>query len=141
MPLLPWSNELSVGITSIDEQHKQLISLINELNKALQDGKANQVLNGIFDELLSYTVKHFGYEEKLFAQYNYENTETHKEEHKKLISQVKKLKSKMMEGDFMISIEVLAFLKDWLINHIMKTDKAYDSYTGVWGQGCAVRGC
>ena len=125
MPLLEWSDELSIGINSIDEQHKKLVNMINALNDALAEGKANELLAKIFDGLAVYTVKHFGYEEELFAQHGYVEAEAHKNEHEALINQVKALQDKMNEGDFMISVEVMAFLKDWLTNHIMKTDKAY----------------
>ena len=125
MPLVEWNDELSVGISSIDEQHKKLVNMINALNDALVEGKANDLLATIFDGLTVYTVKHFGYEEELFAQHGYVEAESHKNEHEALINQVKTLQNKMNEGDFMISVEVMAFLKDWLTNHIMKTDKAY----------------
>ncbi|MCU7939344.1 MAG: bacteriohemerythrin [gamma proteobacterium symbiont of Bathyaustriella thionipta] len=128
MPLIQWNNELSVGINSIDEQHKKLVNLINELNDALQSGKANQVLAGIFDGLAVYTINHFGYEEELFAQYGYPESQAHKNEHRVLIQQVNDLQEKMNQGDFMISVEVMVFLKNWLINHILKTDKAYAQF-------------
>ena len=125
MPLLQWNDELSIGINSIDEQHKKLVNIINALNDALAEGKADDVLAEIFDELADYTVKHFGYEEQMFDQYGYVEAEAHKTEHKALINQVKKLQEKVNAGDFMISVEVMIFLKEWLINHILKTDKAY----------------
>lgn len=125
MPLLQWNDELSIGIHSVDEQHKQLVNMINNLNDALAEGKGNDVLNNIFSELTDYTVKHFGYEEEMFAQYGYIEADNHKHEHEALITQVKRLQEKMNAGDFMISLEVMMFLKEWLINHILKTDKAY----------------
>lgn len=128
MPLIQWSDELSVGINSIDKQHKELIKMINELNDALQAGQANQKLAAIFEGLAVYTVTHFGYEEELFAQYGYSESAEHKNEHRALTQQVKDLQQKMEEGDFIISVEVMVFLKDWLINHILKTDKAYAKF-------------
>jgi len=125
MPLLQWNDELSIGINSIDEQHKILVNMINTLNDALAEGKANDILIDIFADLTDYTVKHFGYEEEMFAQHGYVEAEAHKNEHKALITQVKKLQEKMNAGDFMISLEVMIFLKEWLLNHILKTDKAY----------------
>ncbi len=128
MPLIRWNNELSVGISSIDEQHKQLVNMLNELNDGLEQGKANDVLVKIFAGLADYTVKHFGYEEELFSRYGYAEEQQHINEHKALIMQVQKLQQKMVEGDFMISVEVMAFLKDWLTNHILITDKAYGPF-------------
>lgn len=48
MPLIRWNNEISVGISSIDEQHKQLVNMFNELNDGLEQGRANDVLAKIF---------------------------------------------------------------------------------------------
>ncbi len=128
MSLIQWNNELSVGIASIDEQHKQLINIINELNSALEEGLADEVLANIFAELTVYTEEHFSYEEALFAEHGYSESEAHKNEHQALIKQVHALKQKMLEGDFMIGVEVMVFLKEWLLNHILKTDKAYTQF-------------
>ncbi|WP_198264980.1 bacteriohemerythrin [sulfur-oxidizing endosymbiont of Gigantopelta aegis] len=126
--LIQWNNELSVGIDSIDEQHKKLINMINTLNEALAEGEANEALIAIFDDLADYTVSHFGYEEKLFAQHAYEQTESHINEHHAMIEQVQKLRQKMADGDFLVGVEVMVFLKDWLLNHILKTDKDYGQF-------------
>ena len=128
MPLIQWNNELSVGINSIDEQHKILVNMINALNEAMISGQTKQILAEILDGLAAYTVNHFAYEEDLFAQYGYPQSQAHINEHHSLTEQVKNLQSKMDNGDFMISVEVMVFLKGWLINHILKTDKAYAEF-------------
>ncbi len=128
MPLIQWNKQLSVGIASIDEQHKKLINMINALNDALAEGQADDILVKIFDALAVYTVKHFGYEEALFSQYGYEETQAHKNEHEALINQIVNLQQKMNDGDFIIGIEVMVFLKEWLLNHILKTDMAYTQF-------------
>ena len=128
MPLIQWNNELSVGINSIDEQHKILVNMINALNEAMISGQTKQILAEILSGLTAYTINHFGYEEDLFAQYGYAQSQAHINEHHALVEQVKNLQNKVDNGDFMISVEVMVFLKDWLINHILKTDKAYAEF-------------
>lgn len=128
MPLLTWNNALSVKINSIDEQHKKLVNMVNALNDAVEKGETHEVLHKIFTGLVLYTEKHFGYEEKLFAEHGYQTTAEHVEEHEALKTQALELKAKMDTGDFMIGVEVLAFLKDWLTNHIMKSDMAYSDF-------------
>lgn len=128
MPLIQWNAQLSVGINSIDDQHKKLINMINALNDALAEGQADDILVKIFDGLAVYTVKHFGYEEELFAQHGYAESQVHKNEHDALIKQVIELQQKMNDGSFMIGIEVMAFLKEWLMNHILKTDMEYTQF-------------
>jgi hemerythrin-like metal-binding protein len=114
---------LSTGIGEQDTQHKKLIDLINQLNDAMQAGKGVDVLGKVLSELVNYTVAHFGYEEKLMAQYKYEDTPAHKGEHKKFVDTVGEFKKKFDSGNAVITVEIMNFLRDWLTSHIMKTDK------------------
>ncbi len=133
MALITWSNMFSVGVSEIDTQHKKLVELINQLNDAMQAGKGTDVLGKVLTELVNYTVYHFGYEEKLMGQYNYEDSPAHKDEHKKFIVTVGDFKKKFDAGSAVISVEIMNFLRDWLTTHIMKTDKKL-------GQGLAKHG-
>lgn len=123
MALITWNNALSTGISEQDAQHKKLIDLINQLNEAMQAGKGNDAMGKVLTELVNYTVYHFGYEEKLMAQYKYEDTPAHKAEHVKLVQSVGDFKKKFDSGSAAVSVEIMNFLRDWLTNHIMKTDK------------------
>ncbi|MBI3901331.1 MAG: bacteriohemerythrin [Nitrosomonadales bacterium] len=123
MALITWSNMLSTGIGEQDIQHKKLIDLINQLNDAMQAGKGADVLGKVLSELVNYTVYHFGYEEKLMAQYKYEDTPAHKAEHAKFVQTAGDFKKKFDSGTAVVSVEIMNFLRDWLTNHIMKTDK------------------
>jgi len=128
VPLIQWSDELSVAIDSIDQQHKTLVAMINKLNDAFEAEQTDQVLGGIFEQLSDYTIKHFAYEETLFAQYDYPQTQEHQNEHRVLVQQVKELQKKMQNGDFMVSVELMVFFKEWLLHHILQTDKAYAQF-------------
>jgi len=123
MALISWSNMLSTGVAEQDNQHKKLIDLINQLNDAMQAGHSADVLGKVLTELVNYTVLHFGYEEKLMAQHKYEDTPAHKLEHSKFVQTAGDLKKKFDAGNAVISVEIMNFLRDWLTNHIMKTDK------------------
>ncbi len=125
MALITWSDDFSVGIDSIDDQHKKLVNMINGLNDALEKGEADAMVIKIFGGLAAYTQKHFAYEEELFDQHGYPDTAAHKQEHAALIDQVVELKQKLDAGDFMISSELMDFLKAWLTKHIMGSDKKY----------------
>ncbi len=124
-----WSDEFSVGIESIDDQHKRLVSIIKTLYYAITDGKASDVMDTIFNNLIDYSEKHFSYEEDLFKRYDYPDTENHKEEHTELKRQLIKLKNDIYSGThFMSEVLLLKFLEDWLIKHILKTDKKFAPY-------------
>ncbi len=129
MPLIEWSSELSVGIDSIDEQHKKLVNMINALNDAQLTGSSNELLGKIFTGLAAYTQKHFTYEENMFAEHGYSDSQEHKRQHNELISQVVELKEKFMENpQGTINADLMQFLKRWLTNHIMRTDKEYAEF-------------
>lgn len=123
--LIEWSQELTVGIDSIDSQHKKLVNMINALDEGLALGHSDEVLTKVFKGLLAYTDHHFSYEEQLFDQHGYKDTPAHRAEHDALRQQVIDLKDKMEAGGFMLGIETMNFLKSWLTNHILKSDAAY----------------
>jgi len=129
MPLIEWTAQLSVGIDSIDEQHKKLINMINALNDAMLTDSSNELLGKIFTGLAAYTQKHFTYEEDMFAEYGYSNSKEHKRQHDELITQVLELKERFIENpQGTISADLMLFLKRWLTNHIMRTDKEYTEF-------------
>ena len=125
MELVKWSDEYSVGITEIDNQHRGLVIIINELFSLISDGKAKSKLNDIFDHLKNYTEKHFLAEETMMFKFAYTDLENHKNEHKKFIQRLSELKDDFVNEKVTISLEVLIFLKDWLLNHILVSDKKY----------------
>lgn len=129
MSLIQWSNELSVGIDSIDKQHQKLVSLINTLNDAKRQSNSHDVLSHTFKELAQYTQDHFAYEEQLLSKHGYEESVEHKRQHDELTVQIVELKDKFNHyQDDSLTDEVMEFLKRWLTFHIMTTDKAYSEF-------------
>ena len=125
MDIIKWTEEYSVGIREIDNQHKGLVIIINELFTLMTKGKAKDNLNEIFEHLTDYTKKHFLAEETMLFKYAYPEFEQHRVEHSKFIENLNKLKSDFNNGKITISLEILNFLKDWLLNHIKLSDKKY----------------
>jgi hemerythrin-like metal-binding protein len=120
---------LSVGIDSIDEQHKKLVNMINALNDAMLTNSSHELLGKIFTGLAAYTHKHFAYEENMFAEYGYSDSEEHKRQHNELIAQVVELKENFIKNpQGTINTDLMLFLKRWLTNHIMRTDKEYAEF-------------
>ncbi|MDR3425559.1 MAG: bacteriohemerythrin [Alphaproteobacteria bacterium] len=133
MPLMTWKDDMSVGISSIDEQHKKLVNMINELSDGMKIGKGREVLGTILDELIDYTAKHFKYEEELFDKTHYLDAFNHKKEHADLVKRVLDIQAKYKAGALTLSLEVMDFLKDWLVKHIMGSDKKYSSHLCAQG--------
>ncbi|MBZ0152073.1 MAG: bacteriohemerythrin [Planctomycetes bacterium] len=126
MPLMAWNDKFSVGVDVIDQDHKKLVSMVNELYDAIQAGKGKEKVGPVLDGLIDYTKMHFAREEKFFAQTAYPDTAAHKKEHETLTKQVLDVQSKYKGGaTSTLSLEVMNFLKNWLINHIQGSDKKY----------------
>lgn len=123
--LLRWDRSLTTGLNTIDQQHKQLVALINDLHKSMKQGSSVRESGVILDKLLRYTSSHFATEEKLFQQHNYPKSSQHKEHHSKLVAQVMDFQKEFKNGNAILSAELMDFLKDWLVNHIKKTDMEY----------------
>jgi hemerythrin len=128
MALFEWNDSLSVKVHEMDEQHKKLIGLINSLNEAMAKGKGADALKKVLEDMINYTVEHFGNEEKYMAAFNYPGTFMQKQEHKKFIDKTRELQKGLAEGKLMLSMETMNFLKDWLQKHIMGMDKQYSKY-------------
>ncbi len=126
--LLHWTDALSVGIEEIDAQHKELVKLINQLHNVIWEKRGTVVCMEILDKLVEYTRVHFAVEESLMRILRYPDYEPHRQEHEKLIAQVVELQRKLKSGEENVSFELMRFLKNWLIRHIVGTDKAYTPY-------------
>ncbi len=125
---LQWNDALSVDITEIDSQHKKLISMINDLNRAVAEGKAREAVTQVLDGLAEYTVSHFGTEEKYFKQFNFPEYEAHKKIHDTFVAKVVDARTALVSGKAMINRDIMIFLKEWLVEHIMKTDHRYGPF-------------
>ncbi|MBI1890458.1 MAG: hemerythrin family protein [Burkholderiales bacterium] len=123
MPCFSWNDDLSVGNKFIDDDHRALIKLVNELHDAMSQGHGKDILGKTLDQLIHYTKAHFKREEDHMQRINYRGYPLHKQEHDKLIKEVQALKDKFNNGSSMLTVQVSSFLRDWLVNHIMKSDR------------------
>lgn len=128
MALLEWSDNYSVGVELFDRQHKKLIDLINELNESMKKGEGKAKVGDIIDKLLNYAAEHFKSEEDYFSQYGYPEEQEHRKQHKSFVEDVTKFKLDFDRDKLFLSIEVMNFLKDWLIKHILDSDKNYSDF-------------
>lgn len=120
-----WDDNYSVGVKEIDDQHKVLFDLINQTHRAMIDKVEKTEKQKILDGLVDYTVFHFSHEEGLMRQAEYDDLPEHLEKHKKLVAQIQDFHQKFSVGEIDIDQNLMKFLKDWLSNHIMGTDKFY----------------
>ena len=134
MSLMEWTESMSVGVTQFDDEHKKLIVLINDLFDAVQAGRGRQALGSVLDELIDYTKTHFSHEEHHLKKLGYPAFKEHKKEHDALAKQVIDIQRKYHAGaTAMLSMEVMSFLKSWLVTHIQGTDCLYTAFLNEKG--------
>jgi hemerythrin-like metal-binding protein len=125
---IDWTDSLSVGIDIIDEQHKVLIKIINDLHEAMKAGQSKSIIKDVLARLIDYTGFHFSTEEKLMDKYGYPEAAGHKKIHKDLVDDVLELQKKLDKSELTLGVHVLTFLKTWLNDHILKTDMKFGGF-------------
>ena len=123
-----WSDALALGIPEMDSQHRRLVDLTNHLHEAMLQRKSNEVLGDIIFRLIDYTKFHFRDEETCMIQSGFPQTTSHREKHQKFVSEMEKFKADFETGKTMLSMEIMDFLKGWLVEHIQHADHEYVSY-------------
>lgn len=128
-----WKNEYSVGIESIDNDHKKLLSLINNLQTAAHYQTGETFEKQALDDLVDYTKYHFSREEQLMRENDYPDYDLHKAEHIRMIEKVSNYLSLYNEKGHEALAEIADYLSDWLIHHINGTDQRYSSHLRARG--------
>lgn len=125
MALLDWCERYSVNSPVMDQQHRKLFALVNELHEAMKEGRAKDMTARALDDLVAYTRTHFAAEERTMAAIAYPDLAAHVAEHRKLTDTVEKLNREVKAGSMGLTVELMEFLQHWLTNHIMQVDRKY----------------
>jgi hemerythrin len=128
MAFVTWTEKLSVGIQTIDDQHIVLFKTLNDLHAAMKKGQARTLAGPLLHTLVDYTHYHFSAEEAMMQAAQYAGLAQHRVKHRELTKQVEEYVARYEQGDIALSIPLLDFLSDWLTTHIQGTDKEY----GPW---------
>jgi hemerythrin len=131
MAHIDWKDEYSVGVASIDEDHKQLLAIVDTLHNRLGESAPAETLARICDKLIEHTLVHFGREEGYFEKTNYPRAAAHRLMHEQLKQRILQFRAEIGErpppvGKFM-------FFTDWLAHHIMGEDKTLGSHLNEQG--------
>ena len=128
MDYIQWEDSFHVGVEAFDKDHKFLVKLINNLHSGLMAGFGVSEMTYILDDLVRYTNVHFKREEDMMRKYSYPGFYEHEAAHAELVSRVLDFQSQIKSGKKVFSVELMSFLRDWLINHILKTDMLYSEF-------------
>lgn len=123
-----WSNSYSVGINTIDSQHKKLVDIINSLYESFVDQTAAQKLEPILNELIDYSQYHFKTEEDLFHDYDYPKKNVHISKHQGFIKKINEFHFKVVQEKVNITYQLMNFLRNWLLDHIQSEDQEYSVF-------------
>lgn len=125
-----WTEDLSVGVEQIDQQHKIWFDKANQLFDAGKNGKAKEFIAQMLEFLDEYTKMHFRDEEKYMLSIHYPEYDTQKKLHTDFIAELAKLKKDYQEsgGNIAVVINANQMVVNWLIHHISTQDKKIGQY-------------
>lgn len=126
MAFIQWTEDMSVGVARLDDHHRRLIDLANQLGEAIAAGDTEQVTGAVLGELIRYVYYHFGEEERLMEAVGYAELAAHRQHHRAMADHVRALETRF-DGDpgAVVTADLQAYLANWLINHIRSEDLLY----------------
>ena len=125
--LITWNDNFSVNIPRFDQEHQQLIAMINSLHEAMKQGTGKKAMGTLLDDLTNYASTHFSHEEQMMVRYSYPDFKKHKQSHVDFAQTFKEYRS-LYENSSLSAGNLLNLLQSWLINHICDTDKQYTAF-------------
>jgi len=128
MAVIEWKKCYEVGIATFDDEHHALVGVINDLYAALREKRGDEALNHLLISLVEYTQKHFEHEETHMDKYLFPDTEEHKQAHVLLKKRIVDFQQQVSSGEKGLSPELMGFLREWLLEHIVETDKKFATF-------------
>jgi hemerythrin len=128
MASLQWNESYSVKIEEMDQQHRTLLDLLNKLGDSISMRNSKDVLAEIISDLAQYTRTHFKAEEGILAKHHYPALAAQKAMHQHFIDKIAGFDKMLENNDIALGIQLIQFLTDWLIKHIIVEDKKYSSF-------------
>ena len=119
-----WTDQLSVGIEVIDQQHRRIVEYINQLDDARTNRHAREEIGNLINDLVDYTISHFGFEESLQEEAGYPFFKSHKKVHELFTQRVSEYQARFNRGED-VGKGLNSLLVTWLFNHIKRDDMDY----------------
>lgn len=124
-PVFPWKETYSVGVEEIDDQHKELTSLINSLIELLHEAPMKESIQVIFERIVAFKTTHFAFEEKYFKEFQYEGTEEHIKAHRAFDAKITDIQNTHKDDAIALAYALVDYLEDWFVDHLLVMDKEY----------------
>ena len=126
MPLIKWNTEMRLGVPEVDFEHEELIEVINTLGELLQQGGPMELIESVLGEIHGQIEQHFALEEKIMRANGFTGYEAHKEDHDRLLDQIRELMSdaKTMDQDQLCE-KLAQRLNIWFTDHFRTLDRSF----------------
>jgi len=128
--LISWNEKLTCGVKLIDDQHKGLVELVNEMFNHVTGNivQEKDYFNRVIQEAVKYVKTHFATEEKIMIATKFKGYAEHKKEHDNFVRAVVENIKEYETGNRLTLSSFTRFLKDWILSHVALMDKQYFEY-------------
>lgn len=126
---ISWTDSLSVGVSEIDDEHRQFVARVNELNKAIVECKDKPTVERLLDLMLMEATHHFWHEQQLLVQWKYPGRAAHAAKHAELTAQLDRVMKEFERADvsFTWALKGL-YIKQLLVEHLLQDDMKYRDF-------------
>ena len=125
---ITWKSCYETGNPTFDAEHRALVNALNELYEAIRKKQGDEVLTSLFPTLNLYIRKHFQHEEEAMLKHRYPGMEAHIKAHRAFKKTVSDYQEQVLTGYTGLSSDLYKSLREWLLNHIVKTDGQFGEF-------------
>lgn len=125
---IEWNDSFSVGVALFDKQHQQLLEMLNRIIRDPAATTRSETVADILTDMTRYAQEHFKAEEDLMTAYTYPGLEEHRQQHDGFREKAARLCLATVEGQASVPQDLLAFLQQWLVRHILQVDMAFKPF-------------
>lgn len=128
MEILKWRKGYATGVEQMDDQHKRLIELVNQMYRVIRDKEGTEALDGVLQKMSDYAERHLRDEEDLLHEYSYPGLESHKKAHSEYYAKMDELLAEMNVDKQKAAQKIYVFLRKWWVEHIVGEDREYGPF-------------
>ncbi len=133
MQPIPWKEQFKVGVEKIDEQHRHLLDIINQIIESIEKNSEWKTTATIIDSLINYAYNHFSTEERYMMESGYPELQEHVALHLEFIRKVFAMSEEVTLKGAVVQREMLSYVTSWYTNHVLGVDRKYMPYLEAKG--------
>ena len=123
MAYFEWAQDMEIDQGPVDQDHQTLVRQVNELHTATSEGRGQEIVARLLDDLVRDTIEHIRREERWMETLNYPGLAEHKAGHERFVADLRALQAQYAAGSFTVARRLSSVLRDWLSLHIRRYDK------------------